>query len=627
MSADAPRPAEGLSPWEERLRRRRPHVVAGLLMAAVFVRLLLCLQVAGGPLPRIHDLIADSDNRFFDEWAQHLAAGDWLQKEPQHPLHGWMRGAAESVLTTDPQLPVRLGLTDDAAYDRPAMVRTLWDRWLGGPTYFQEPAYPYLVALTYVLTGASAWNVYAWQLVLGVLSVLLIWQLARRLFGDVAGLVAGILSVLAPLPLMLEVTLLRDSLVAFTTLAILLAMLWAPEGSRWRWAVLGMAFGAAVLVKQSFWLFPPLFAAWRLTSARAPWRERGLAGVLVGGGLLALLLPTMARNLIVGVPPFAFNASGAAMLALFHTADASPTTLSASATYARILAATDGQLVPSLLEAMRTHSGLGSFLGLNLQKALYAWHGFEIPNNVDFALFRNGAPVLELLPATVRMLAPLAMVGAIAYRARGGVLYLAIVAHFATLILAAPLSRYRATVLVVLMPLAGAGAVTLVRWITRRRWFPVALASAASAGYLLWSYSELPHLELEQQIAFYSRNGQASLRAKEPGFAALNFQEALRLAPHSPETKLQLGEALLEDRDPEAALPHLVASAAALRTSDSRALLARGLAQMGRHTEALVEARAALEADPDRASMRELVEHLTRGEEAPPPALGGKESE
>jgi 4-amino-4-deoxy-L-arabinose transferase-like glycosyltransferase len=605
----APAPPAALRRLEEWLALRSRAVALALAGAAVFVRLILCLQVAAGPLPRLHDVVLASDNHFFDAWGRRVAAGDWLQAEPYHPMPDWMWDVARSALAQDPLLPAKLRLATGAG--AAPLETQLWDRWLGGATWFQEPAYPYLVGLTYLLTGPEPWHVFAWQLALGVAGVWLVHRLARRLFSETAAAAAGVLAVLAPIPLFYEVTLLRDSVVAVATLALALAMHAAPRGGRLRWLGLGIAFGAAALLKQSFLFFPAGMAAWRLAAVRTPWRDRLAAAGLVAAGMAAALLPAILRNVAVGVAPLAMNGSAAGMLAIFHTANASPFDLTVPPEFTRVLLASDARPLASLAEAARTHASAWGMVLLELKKLAYAWHGFESPNNVDFYVFRQGAPLLAALPATFVLILPLAGAGLATRRASDAwPLLVAVAASVPTLVLAAVLSRYRAPITAALLPLAGAGAVRLAAWIAARRWLPLAAAAAATALYVAWATASPPGKEAGARAQRYALSGVAWLGRGEPLFAALHLQEALRLEPGAPQVEARLGQALLASRDPAAALPHVEAAARSLHSARMRELHAEVLAALGRREEAILQARAALAAEPGHAGARALLERL-----------------
>jgi len=594
------------------LGRHRGRVTAALLVGALFVRLLVCLQVAGGPLTRIHELVPDSDYNFFDRWGRHIAAGDWVQRTPWHPMASWMRTVAQDALSRDPSLPVTLGLASDLTYDREAMEERLWDHWLRGPTYFQEPAYPYLVGVTYLLSGRNVWHVFAWQLVLGVLGVILVHRLARRLFSETAALAAGVLAILAPIPLFYEVTLLRDALVVFVTLALALLMDWAPEGGRGRWLILGIAFGAATLVKQSFLAFPVAMGLWRLATVRGPARDRLAVAGLVTAGIAVALLPAVLRNLLVGVQPLALNGSATAMLAVFHSAHASPYDMVIAPEFTRVLMASDGRLFASFVEATRTYASPWGVVALNAKKLFYLWHGLESPNGgVDFYVFRQGVPVLAALPATFVTLVPLAGVGLASRDApRAWPLLVALSGSVATIIVAAPLSRYRAPIGALLLPLAGAGLVRLASWITARRWLRTGAAAAATTLYLAWATSGPPRREPALRAEKYAHQGVHLFRTGEPVMAAFYLQESLRLEPKVPAVEAHLGQALLSAGDPVGALEHLETASRSLNSRALRELQARALAAVGRREEALAAARSAQASGPEGATARELLERL-----------------
>lgn len=594
------------APLEAWLSARAPRILLAGALAALLVRLLLVLQVAGGPLPELHRIAFESDAAFFDQWGQRLAAGDWLQRAPLHPLPGWMRDVASTALRLEPGLPVRLGIAA-AALDERALQGKLWDHWLGGATWFQEPGYPWLIGLVYLLTGGAAWGVFALQLLLGVAGVVLVQLVARRLFSHTAAAAAGLLAVLSPVPLVFELALLRDAAVATATVALtwLLLRAMAQEG-RARWFGLGVAFGAAALLKQSFLLFPALLAvAAVVRGPRASLRPAGL----VAAGLAAALAPAILRNLLVGVAPLAMNGSAAAMLPLFHTVDASPLELVAGERYARILLETDGHGLAGLLAAAATHDSSLGFLLLQARKLVFVAHGFEVPGNVDLYVFARGAPLLAALPIRFWLVAALAGVGAAVAWRRSGPLVPGLLASLATLVLAAAYARYRAALFVALLPLAGAGAAQLVEWVRARRLRALGLSLSLALPYVAWA-SRPPPPDVAARRAVGLQRAAEAFATTGPALGALYALEALEERPGDPTRERLAGALLLVSGDPAAALPHLEAAAAREPSAELHALRAHALAGVGRRDDALAAARAALALDPASPLARQLVDEL-----------------
>ncbi|WP_338266127.1 ArnT family glycosyltransferase [Corallococcus caeni] len=557
------------APLTERLDgflvRHRRRVLGGLLLLAVFLRVMVGMELAGGPLVRISELVPASDNAFFVTWSQHLAEEDWLQRQPLHPMPPWMRKVAGQVMREHPDVPVRLGLARDKSYDPSAMSVRLWDHWLGGATYFQEPLYPYLLALTRVVAGPSTWSIFAWQGVLGVAMLWLVYLVGRRLLGETVGVVAALLGLgYAPF-IVHEFALLRDSLIVFATMALLWALLEALERGGWRWALFGALCGGAILLKVPFLFFVVLALAGALLSRRCGPRDASLAL----GCMMLAMMPALVRNALVGVPLFRLNGSGNAMLAIFHVKDALPAQFLISKHYADILVQEDGHLLPSLVAAIQTHGSLTHYLLLCVQKLVSLVHGEELPNNVDVNLFLQACGLLRAMPVSFWLLALLGAVGLMATAGRWRrvwPLYIAIAAGVPTILLASMLARYRLPIAAAMLPLSASGLLALGEWTKTHRWGALATTGLLALLYVPWAVREHVIPGTERSAAQYRRLGRLSMDL-DPEFAALHFRECLRWNAELADCELGLGQALLQQGQVEEGLAAL-RQAAALSQSD-----------------------------------------------------------
>ena len=116
-------------------------------------------------------------------------------------------------------------------------AQLLWNRWAGGKRYYQGPLYPYLVAVSYTL-WADVRCVFIWQMVAGLLVNVLIYLLARRLFGELAGTLAWLMACLyAPL-LHTELILLRETLVVLAAVGMVYLADRAAEQKKFIWWLL-----------------------------------------------------------------------------------------------------------------------------------------------------------------------------------------------------------------------------------------------------------------------------------------------------------------------------------------------------------------------------------------------------
>ena len=197
---------------------------------------------------------------------------------------------------------------DEASYDDWA-VEISGGEWRGEEVFFQEPLYPYFLGVIYSLVGRDLFIVRLLQAALGVLTCWLVVKLGRRLGGDWAGIVAGLLFACLPSLVLLPCLLLKPNLhlPLFCALALLFTMP-GPGGIR-RWFLIGAVGGLCALLRGNSLVLLPVFFLWTvLVLPRGlPSIVRGLSFLL---GAFMLLAPIAWRNHEVG-GVWALTTSGA----------------------------------------------------------------------------------------------------------------------------------------------------------------------------------------------------------------------------------------------------------------------------------------------------------------------------
>jgi len=469
---------------EEALRSRRRTVLLAIVAGSVLVRIAYFVALSRGPCLSEHRW-PQWDMEFFQRWAQAIASGDWLTAQPLHPFHPWHEDVAAAYLE---------GLPADTPQESPAEV---WNRWYGGTRFHQEPLYPYLMGITYFFLGADPRWIFAWQMLAGIGSNVLVYLLARRCFGDVVGTLAGALAVLFAPALYYELILLRTALTGFLSLAIALAVLRALEGdSPRRWLLTGILSGLGILLQSFLGLLPAGAAAFLALERR---RRRGLVLTCLGAlaaGVALPLLPLLARNLAVGAPPLGLTSVGAVTFVCSNAADIDPGAGFVVSRYtARVMAASEGRLGRAVVDTLRTHPSAWSVLRLLARKLAALTHWYEIPNNTNFYFFRLHAGVLRLLPVTFTLVGPLGLLGlvvAVPEFRRCRVLYLLAAVCAAPMLAFYVLSRFRAPFALALLPFAALAIVRTFGWLRTGR-LAVGLASTAAALCLAaWTSRPLP---------------------------------------------------------------------------------------------------------------------------------------
>ncbi|MBA2505773.1 MAG: glycosyltransferase family 39 protein [Thermoleophilaceae bacterium] len=167
------------------------------------------------------------------------------------------------------------------------------------PTALRPPGYPYSLGAFYSVVGDRLTAGRLLGAGLGVIAVLLVYAIARRLGGDRIGLIAGWVAALFPPFVVLNGGLVSETLFITLELAAIWAMLrWRQDGGRLVWAGVAGAFAAAAALTRPNGL--ALIAVLLLVVAASvgtPVRTRLASLAVIAGAAVLVLLPWGLRNL------------------------------------------------------------------------------------------------------------------------------------------------------------------------------------------------------------------------------------------------------------------------------------------------------------------------------------------
>ncbi|MHC4094161.1 MAG: glycosyltransferase family 39 protein, partial [Planctomycetota bacterium] len=470
----------------------RGWIVLAIVCLSSVVRIVYFAQLQGGPLMVQHRW-DETDMHYYHGWARAVVGGDWLSSDVRPPLHTWHRRVAAEHFRLHPDQKATLGrgaaADDDEARDR-AAAAALWDRWCGGGRFYQDPLYPYLLAMTYAVCGEKAACAFLWQMVLGVASILLVYSIARRCLGELVAAAAAVLASLYAPALFYEMILLRDCVIVFAGLGLAWLVGRAVDHPTPRvWSITGLAFGITMALKAHFLLFLVAVVAMMAWDTRRRPKELLRWVLPLAAGVAVGVAPLAARNLAVGTGPLSTAGNGTPSFVIANGVNATDTMWDlGNAT--RILGDTDCRFLPAVLATVRTHPGVSSYLRLVWSKVTALWHWYEKPNNENFYYYRLHSSILRRLPLTFRVLAPLALVGLVLSLVRWRScwpLYGLALAHAVVLLAVFPLSRYRVAFAVALIPFAALVIVSLARWLANRQWPRAVAALVAVAAIAAWT--------------------------------------------------------------------------------------------------------------------------------------------
>ena len=216
---------------------------------------------------------------------------------------------------------------DEASYDRWARAISGGD-WVGREVFFQEPLYPYALAVVYAASGGSRLAARVVQCALWALAAVLVRRLGARAFGRAAGSTGGILLALYGPGMLFPSLLLKENLFLPLLAGFALLLLRSRAGGAAAWWGIGALGGLGALLRGNMLVLLPVFAAWplarllvrRVAARRAPATDgassgsasssgasratspaRALAdGALVLLGAACVLAPVALRNRAVG---------------------------------------------------------------------------------------------------------------------------------------------------------------------------------------------------------------------------------------------------------------------------------------------------------------------------------------
>jgi 4-amino-4-deoxy-L-arabinose transferase-like glycosyltransferase len=532
-----------------------------LLVAAlgVLLRLVHLLAVSSTPILSYHQTFGQSDMYMFDQWAQRIANGDVLGREVYHPLNSWQLDAA----------PLEK-----------------WKAWYGeSPVFYKAPFYPYLIAALYRLSSDAMLPLALLQILAGAVSIVLLGRITGRIFGAAAGLGAALVYAAYAPDIHFDMVMLRGPWIILISLIATWQLLALHEHPGARRALgLGVIVGIAVLVNEGFLTVPPLILVLLLAWFREPRRLAVLGGAFALG-MAAAFVPVVFRNLVVGAPALKLAVTGSTVYAVFNAAGSSPYFFQIHpAAFVPIIEASGGDLVATILGCLRSFASAGDVVLFYLHKAAGLAIPYENPDNANFYYAALKSPLLGVLP-NYAVLFPVGVVGLAlaARRLRAWATLLPFsLSLLAAILLTLPLSRYRATLAVFLIPFAALALAEAVAFLRARRFVP--LTAVVLGGGLAF----LAAGALQDRVAFagvprdfhYYRAAEFLLGAsvyERQGRPAEAIDEALsllRLNPHGPTkawallvagrlealrgNKLQASEALASARQLDGASPSLL---------------------------------------------------------------------
>jgi 4-amino-4-deoxy-L-arabinose transferase-like glycosyltransferase len=473
---------------------RRHWVILTLLLVSLLIRIAYFAEIIKGPCYKQH-LWDQSDMNFFHSWAQQLVDGDWLINKPLHPYHNWHERVADNYFRSYRERHATLHRNSLPLQVDMEAKRQLWNRWYGGTRYHQEPLYPYVVAVIYRLFGVRVAWVFLFQLSIGIASVFLIYDITMRLFDSRVAAIAGTLAVLCGPLLFFEMVLLRSTLISFFGLFFVWLILNVQNAeSALSWVRIGLFFGISVLLKSTFLIFLAGIIAYLIFRHRHSVKRALIYSSALIAGVIISLSPLMVRNVAVGTSPLGLSSVTAVTFLSANAGDSHPRGFFVSENIASVMDKTNGAVIPTVIETLKTQS-ISRYALLVMHKFMLMLHWYEIPNNANFYYYRLHSYVLRFLPITFLILAPLGIVGvglAICERRRCAPLYLLLSMHVVSILIVYVSARFRNPMIAALLPFSALTVARIGESLEKRNVRRALLICVFLTVVSFWTMSPLP---------------------------------------------------------------------------------------------------------------------------------------
>jgi 4-amino-4-deoxy-L-arabinose transferase-like glycosyltransferase len=462
---------------------------------------------------------------------------------------------------------------DLGAYDRWAR-QIVEHGWLGKDIFYQDPLYPYFLALFYKTIGREFFWVYLSQAFLGACISLLLVLLGTRIFNRTAAIFAGLIYALYGPAIYFDGLLLKVTLSAFLfTLAIYLFLGKGLKEISMGQFFSGFFLGLACLTRANFLLILPVIFITTLVHKNAEIKIRlGMASLFIVGVLTALG-PVVAHNYVLGKELILTTAQAGQNFYIGHNPDANGTYIKLDFVRPDPLHEQEdfkneaekrngGKLGPSEVSRYWLLQGIDFIknnplvdLRISAKKLLLFLNDYEIPDNHNFYFHKRYSKVLQVLPISFGLLAPFFLLGLLGMlqerRSAPVFLFFIQIAYIVSVIIFYVFSRYRMVALPLFCLSAGYGLSMLQDQFRTAQWRKLA-ASLVILG-CAFGIANSKFIEPFDFSHSYTDEGIAHEMKDEPQKAFHSYEQALKINPHYLRALDRLGKLQLQQKEYEGA--------------------------------------------------------------------------
>ena len=161
----------------------------------------------------------------------------------------------------------------------------------------RAPGYPGFIAIIYECFGERPEIVLAFQLVINIITLIVIYSISVRLFSKPVGIVSTLLYSIDPFPVFYSLTLLTETLFTFVFLSAIAFLLFGMMDNKKAYHLIaGLLLGLSMLIRPIVQYFPLMLVFILMFSLRRHISERIKACGIMIVGVLIVVSPWLCRN-------------------------------------------------------------------------------------------------------------------------------------------------------------------------------------------------------------------------------------------------------------------------------------------------------------------------------------------
>ncbi|NIM97448.1 MAG: tetratricopeptide repeat protein [candidate division Zixibacteria bacterium] len=434
--------------------------------------------------------------------------------------------------------------------------------WAGNEPFFRAPLYVYLLALMYKVFGHSLLLPRLFQMVLGSLSCVLVFFIAKKLFNGTVAILSAIMACFYAMLIFYDLQLLITSLLVFVDLVIIGLLIRAGEKPKsLNWLLCGLVLGLSAIARPNILAFVPFILIWMFFQFKTALRTRAILTrwAILCAGVLLMIAPVGLRNYLVGKDLVLIAWQGGMNFYLGNNPDATGYT-AASASIGRDL--TGGiertrtvaeqevgrKLKPSEISGFWYKKGVDFILSQPLdwlklmgKKTVYFWKGYEISNTQNVYTHKEFSPLFDLLLGSGVVYLPFGLIGPLSIMGllvslknprKYLLLYLFILSYSASIIVFFVCSRFRMPVIPLLLMFSSFFLWWLFRKIKSKQSTSVLISLCAVAILVVVLNTRLENLVGDQRFADHYSLGASYQQLGRWDEAIQEYRTSLEFRPN-----------------------------------------------------------------------------------------------